>query len=170
MRLFRFFGRFRRKLLLRLAEKMMESLRKMTESIKQEQLREFIRLLDRKLGVLNDREMACCGVTLAQCHALVEIGRVRKISLIDLANLLNLDNSTTSRTVNNLVNRGFVSRELDPGDRRYISISLTKSGLQIFGEIEKTMEGQFRLIYSRIPENKRDQVVESLRILLEAVD
>ena len=74
------------------------------------QLRELIRLLERKLCVLEDGEMACCGISMAQCHALVEIGRMGSISLIDLATMLNLDNSTMSRTVNNLVNNGMVER------------------------------------------------------------
>ena len=59
---------------------------------------------ERKLGVLEDGEMACCGISMAQCHALVEIGRAGSISLVELAKLLDLDNSTMSRTVNNLVN------------------------------------------------------------------
>ena len=43
------------------------------------------------------------GVNGAMPLALVEIGRAGSISLVDLSKLLNLDNSTLSRTVNNLV-------------------------------------------------------------------
>jgi hypothetical protein len=38
-------------------------------------LREVIRLLERKLGLLDELEASCCGVTFSQCHAVVEIGR-----------------------------------------------------------------------------------------------
>ncbi len=134
---------------------------------KQKQLRESIRLLERMLGTLNDSEMSCCGVTMAQCHAIVEIGRANNISLIDLANTLNLDNSTTSRTVNNLVTNGFVKRELDPQDRRYITISLTNTGMSIFNNIETSMNAHFSTIYKCIPESKRSQVLESLQILID---
>jgi DNA-binding MarR family transcriptional regulator len=65
---------------------------------------------------------------MAQCHAVVEIGRAGGISLAELAGLLNLDSSTMSRTVNNLVNSGYVIRELDPKDRRYVTIELTENG------------------------------------------
>ena len=134
-----------------------------------QQLRELIRILERKLGILEDGEMACCGITMAQCHALVEIGRAGSISLVDLAKLLNLDNSTLSRTVNNLVNQGMVERQLDPNDRRYITIQLTRQGLYQFQGIESSMEKYFMEIYTAIPRESRAQVLESLEILLKAV-
>lgn len=140
----------------------------MHEREEQKQLREYIRLLERKLGALNDHEMSCCSITMAQCHAIVEIGRAGNISLIDLANLLNLDNSTMSRTVNNLVNSDYVSRELSSVDRRYITISLTDKGSQLFNSIEDNMEEKFITIYDSIPENKRAQVLESLKLLSDA--
>lgn len=140
-------------------------------SIREEekQLRESIRLLERKMGVLNDSEMACCSITMAQCHAIVEIGRAGKISLIDLANLLNLDNSTMSRTVNNLVTSQYVRRELDPADRRYVNITLTEKGTEQYNTIESNMDIHFSALYSCIPEDKRLQVLESLELLAEAI-
>ena len=132
-------------------------------------LRELIRMLEQKLGFLEEGEMACCGISMAQCHALVEIGRAGSISLIDLAKLLNLDNSTMSRTVNNLVHNSMVERQLDPNDRRYITIRLTQEGLEQFRSIESGMGEYFMKIYDAIPEESRTQVLESLQILLKAV-
>ncbi|HEX2947607.1 MAG TPA: MarR family transcriptional regulator [Clostridia bacterium] len=142
----------------------------MTNENNQKQLRESIRMLERKLGLLNDSEMCCCKVTMAQCHAIVEIGRAGSISLAELAGLLNLDNSTMSRTVNNLVNSGHVMRELDPGDRRYVTIALTDSGKAVFDEIESGMDNKFAMILDRIPEDKKSQVLESLELLNEALE
>lgn len=134
----------------------------------EKQLRESIRMLERRMGVLTDSEMSCCSVTLAQCHAIVEIGRAGSISLIDLANLLNLDNSTMSRTVNNLVTMEYAKRELDPEDRRYVTISLTEKGIELYQSIESNMDKHFSALYERIPEDKRSQVLESLELLNEA--
>lgn len=132
------------------------------------QLREGIRQLERVLGVLNESEMTCCGVTLAQCHAVVEIGRAESLSLVELSNLLNLDNSTISRTVNNLVNKGFVERQLDPDDRRYVTIYLTGDGRKVYNQIEKNMAEEYSRVYNSIPLEKRQQVIESLQILIRA--
>ena len=63
-------------------------------------LRELIRILVRNLGVLEKADANCCGVSISQCHAIVEIGRAKEISLNKLAELLTLDKSTMSRTIN----------------------------------------------------------------------
>jgi DNA-binding MarR family transcriptional regulator len=141
----------------------------MTDNENARQLRELVRLMERKLGVLEDSEMACCGVSLAQCYALVEIGRAGSISLIDLAKLLDLDNSTMSRTVNNLVGNNLAERDLDPDDRRYVTIKLTPEGIKSFSEIEANMENYYSQIFSAIPNDKKEQVLESLQLLLKAI-
>lgn len=141
----------------------------MDKHSKDKELRELIRILERKLGILEAAEVSCCSVSLAQCHAIVEIGRAKNISLIDLAEQLNLENSTMSRTVNNLVNANLVERQLDPRDRRYVTINLTENGMKIFEEIEGGMHIYFKKVFDSIPKDKQDQVLESLKILLEAI-
>ena len=134
------------------------------------QLREEVRRMERKLGILEDGQMCCGALTMAQCHALVEIGRAGSLSLGDLASLLNLDSSTTSRTVNNLVDRRMAKREQAAGDRRYVAIALTPAGTVHFREIESSMNDYFARIYAAIPEENRLSVLESLRVLLQAIE
>ncbi|WP_238903401.1 MarR family transcriptional regulator [Clostridium sp. YIM B02506] len=138
--------------------------------INAKKLRESIRILERKLGVLQDNGYSCCKITMSQCHALVEIGRANNISLNQLAELLNLENSTMSRTVNNLVSNDLAKRDIDPEDRRYVTISLTDKGYKIFEEIENDMSNYFKKIYDEIPEGKRQQVLDSIDILIEAIN
>jgi DNA-binding MarR family transcriptional regulator len=142
----------------------------MNEIESSNQLRELILELERRLGILQETQTSCCSITLAQCHALVEIGRARAISLNELAGLLNLENSTMSRTVSKLVNSGYVKRDIDASDRRYLTISLTENGQDLFNRTETRMGSYFQHIYSQIAENKRDQVIESLHLLLDAID
>lgn len=132
-------------------------------------LRETVRLLERRFGMLDDRETSCCKVTFSQCHAVVEIGRAGEISLNDLATLLNLDKSTMSRTISALVGKGMVIREIDPGDRRYVSIKLTEKGLERFTDIEAEMDDYFDRVYRSLPEGRKEQVTESLNLLLRAL-
>lgn len=131
-------------------------------------LRELIRILVRNLGILEKGEATCCGVTVAQCHAIVEIGRTDELSLNELAELLGLDKSTMSRTINNLVESGLAIRDLHPEDRRYVTIKLSEKGLKVFKGIESSMEQYYKGIFSSIPEEKRDQVLESLQLIIDA--
>lgn len=134
-----------------------------------EYLRELLRILVRNLGILEKSDVSCCGVTIAQCHAIVEIGRIKKISLIELADLLRLDKSTMSRTINNLVEAGLVKRVIDAENRRYISIQLTDQGIDVFESIENSMYRYYSDIFKSIPEDKRNQVLDSLEILVKFV-
>lgn len=132
-------------------------------------LRESIRHLEQKLGILQDNQQSCCCVSIAQCHALVEIGRAKNISLNELSKKLSIDNSTTSRAVNKLVTNNLVKRDIDPNDRRYITIALTEKGEKFFLNIETEWNAYYKRIYESIPEQKREQVIESLNILIDAI-
>lgn len=133
------------------------------------ELRELVRQTEARLGVINEMESLCCGVSFTQCHAITAIGRAVQISLNDLAKALNVDNSTMSRTVNTIVNKGLANRVLDPKDRRYVMISLTREGKIIFDEITQTMDAYFKKIFENIPGDKRNQVLESLQLLINAI-
>ena len=140
----------------------------MEEMEPHKRLRALVGQLERKTGVLKDFQMACCNITMAQCHALVEIGRAGSISLVELSEMLGLESSTMSRTVNHLVNAEMVHRETDPTNRRYVTISLTEDGQQIFDGIEAYMNLFYRQVLRNISEEKQAGVLESIQILIDA--
>ena len=138
-------------------------------NVNRNDLRELIRILVRNLGLLEKDQAGCCGVTLAQCHAIVEVGRSKEINLNNLAELLNLDKSTMSRTIENLVNQNLVLREIHTENRRYIKIKLTEKGVEIFRGIEANMDDYYNNIISLIPADKKIQVLDSLQILVDTL-
>jgi DNA-binding MarR family transcriptional regulator len=122
------------------------------------------------MGLLQKSDAACCGITIGQCHTLVEIGRSGGISLNELSERLNLDKSTMSRTVDNLVNGGFVERQTDSEDRRYAKISLTLQGIELFTVINQSMKTYLQAMFEQIPEDKQELVKTALPYLLTAVN
>ena len=134
-----------------------------------ETLREIIKTCVRKLGLLQKADSACCGITIAQCHTLVEIGRSHGLSLNDLSESLTLDKSTMSRTVDNLVNSGLVKRQIDTSDRRYTKIRLTAKGSETVALINRSMEDFFQQILDSIPAENHNMVMAALPYLLNAV-
>jgi len=133
-------------------------------------LRELLRQLIRKLGLLDKSQLSCCGITYSQCDALVEIGSKQSLSINELAELLGLDKSTLSRTVNTMVEQGLVTREPDPDDRRYVKIKLTPAGSNLLSDIEGKMTDYYLNIYQAIPQDKRKQVLESLELLVKIIN
>jgi len=132
-------------------------------------IREMLRVLVRKLGGLERGEALCCEITLSQCHTIVEIGRAGVMSINQLAELLGLDKSTVSRSVDKLVNDGLLIRAEDQADRRYVVLKLTEEGQKIFVAVEQKMTIYFAEAIQLIPEEKRDGVVESLQYLVEVL-
>lgn len=99
--------------------------------------REILRMFDQELYLQN--QASCCnGISLAQCHTLLEIEKQGEISVSDLANRLNLDKSTVSRTVEGLVNIRMVNRTVPRENRRLALIDLTASGKQVCSAIHYT--------------------------------
>ena len=124
--------------------------------------RENTRRLKMNLAEISKTE--CCGVSEAQCFVLVGIGRNADISVKKLAETLRLDKSGISRTVEELVQKGFVKRNPSKEDRRYVVLNLTKKGSEKYQKIENDMNRKFAEILDRIPEDKRDQVIDSLQL------
>ena len=98
------------------------------------QFRETLRVFDQELFLQN--HASCCnGISMAQCHTLLEIEKNEEISVSDLARNLSLDKSTVSRTVDGLVNIKMVNRVIPDQNRRLALINLTDSGKQVCSAI-----------------------------------
>lgn len=133
-----------------------------------DELRESLRGLERRLGLIDDSATDCCGITLAQCHALVEIGRMGDLSLTLLADLLGSDKGNVSKTVDALVRMELVQRTEDARNRRSVVLRLTRAGQRQFTSIEDGMDVFYQKLQDAIPEDKLEQVLESLRLLNKA--
>jgi DNA-binding MarR family transcriptional regulator len=126
-------------------------------------LREFERLNQIMIA-------GCCkGVTLAQCHVLLEIEELGDTTTLDLSKNLKLDKSTMSRTVDSLVSDGLVNRKSNRGDRRYKILSLTEKGKKSCDEINNQNDAYFGKIFDNIAHNKRQNVITYFSLLVEAI-
>jgi DNA-binding MarR family transcriptional regulator len=132
-------------------------------------LREKLRIIERQMNDPFGRDAGCCGLTLAQCHTLLEVGNKGKVSLVDLAASFGLDTSTLSRMIQGLVVLGLVSRLTNEKDRRYVAISLTEQGRKLFDEIEARFNSYFAQVLELIPSDKQDSVVEGIGLFSDAV-
>ena len=112
--------------------------------------RDDLRKFERILEVQNS-ESCCCGVTLSQCHTLMELNDIRTITLNELSQRLELNKSTVSRTVESLVRSELVSRENPAENRRIAVIALTEKGRAVCKQINDGNDQYFRKILSVVP-------------------
>ncbi len=104
-----------------------------------EQIRDFrsiLRAFEREV-YLQVNSSLCSGVTVAQCHALLEIEHLNESTIGDLARVTSLDKSTVSRTVDGLVNIGLVDRSIPATNRRTSLIKLTGQGKEVCSQINE---------------------------------
>ena len=63
-----------------------------------------------------------------------------------------------------MVNKGYLERNPNPTDRRYVDIELTEKGQQTFREIELNSRRYFEAVLEVIPESKRETTLEGIQI------
>jgi DNA-binding MarR family transcriptional regulator len=132
-------------------------------------IRETLQLLVRRFGLFQKEGAQCCGVSVIQSHVLYELRKRPNQSLNDLADKLALDTSSLSRQVQQLVELNLINRVPDPKDRRYVLLSLTKEGEKKDLEIANLMTVYIQNLLQFIPEEKHQQVIESLDLLSNAM-
>ncbi|HEO8420408.1 MarR family transcriptional regulator [Niallia circulans] len=134
------------------------------------QIRELLQQLVRDFGLLQKDGSDCCGITVTQSHIVYELSKNPNISLQTLAEKLMMDTGLLSRQVNKLVELHFISRVPDPNDRRYVLLSLTVEGETKAEEISNQMLEYLGNIFQHIQVDKHQQVMESLSLLLSAMN
>jgi len=134
-------------------------------------LRQLLVELSRATQLLEKSEVGCCGISLSQCHLLLEIFRREEgdTSLSGLAAALGLDLSTVSRVADGLVRQGLLKREVNSLDRRRSILTLTDSGEELVESINRNMRAYTQEILKQIPPEKRPVALESLGLLVEAM-
>ncbi len=130
-----------------------------------ETLRRFERLIEGRLRA----SAGCCGVSLAQCHALLEIEALGRPALNELAQSLELDKSTLSRTVEGLVRLGLVARAAHAADRRSVSLSLTEKGRQTCARINRENDALFTRVLARAERTGGGPAAAGFRTLVDSM-
>ena len=120
---------------------------------------------------LHHPEKTPCGqsVSVTEAHALIELTQAAPLSQGELSKRLSLEKSTVSRLVNALSRRGWIERDRNPADRRIVEIQLTDTGKQAANTLSDARQLKFDQVLSSIPKDRRDDVIDALDVLVEAI-
>lgn len=129
-----------------------------------QQFRECFRILEREIFFQNTA--SCCnGVSLSQCHALLEIENNDKISVSELAQNMQLDKSTVSRTVDGLVKMDMVDRVIPDENRRKAILNLTEKGEEVSRTISYSNDSYVKNILQDFSDQEREVFLGLLKKL-----
>jgi DNA-binding MarR family transcriptional regulator len=128
--------------------------------------RELINEILIQSRLLSSDRSAIKGLTPKQVHILAEISD-HLYTHGELAKRLRVDSSTLTRTIDPLVKKNLITREINPRNRREILIQLTTQGLEILDKINSLLDEYCGQILKKVPSDQQEMVELSIRILVQ---
>jgi DNA-binding MarR family transcriptional regulator len=117
------------------------------------------------------RERARDGdITPQQSETLQLLAERGTVSTSTLATLLGIDPSTASRNISGLERAGYVTRQKGSDDGRQTDVRLTARGRRASQSIGSSATSALGALLDKIPRSERSRVVESLDVLVRALD
>lgn len=110
------------------------------------------------------------GFTTSQCYTILELYKSGGITMNELSEKMNLNSSTMTRILDNLVRDKYISREKDKSDKRIVIVNLTNSGRGIAKELDTTVKEYYKRIIANIPEGQVEEVLKSVNIIQNAFE
>ncbi|HET6459963.1 MAG TPA: MarR family transcriptional regulator [Syntrophales bacterium] len=141
----------------------------MNRSANQKKVLQMLIRLARETRCCSQDGAFCAGITFHQFIVLDAIVKKREIHLSDLHEILSVEKSTTTRLVNPLIKKGFLSRQKAEHDSRAVKLILTKKGVDIHEKVSSCLAGFLQSIVKNIPEAQLDNVLGSVEIFSRAI-
>jgi DNA-binding MarR family transcriptional regulator len=134
-----------------------------------EELRYLILAIQREGNRLLATELRPLGLTPSQAEVLRVLSDHQPLTLNALGELLVCETGNSpSRLVDRLVAQGLVQRDIDPHDRRYITLGLTADGERLSHRITLVEEQLYSTIDNLVAGQSVDKALSMLRTLANA--
>lgn len=90
------------------------------------------------------------GLSLGEGRCLASIGTFAPLSVNKLADAANLNKAQASRAAQALVNKGLVSKQIDPNDKRGVVLALTPPGEQAWQQTMHLIQERNDVIFASL--------------------
>ena len=128
----------------------------------------LIKELTKVLRSYQNEAAFCEGVTFTQFSILDLVAEKGILSLSELHKLLSVEKSTTTRLVNPLVEQKLLKKTESLHDSRAVELVITKLGKKVHIRVWECISGFMQNMMKEIPEEKINDVFNSLRIFIRA--
>lgn len=108
------------------------------------------------------------GVTVALGNAVLAVPASGPITMNELSERTGLAQSTMTRTVDQLVEKGLVERRTSEEDRREVHVQLTAKGSEVRQSLESSREQVIEVVRNQIPAGEQTAAMAVLRRLSDA--
>jgi MarR family transcriptional regulator, organic hydroperoxide resistance regulator len=115
-------------------------------------------------------EIKTYGFTTSQCYTILELYKSEGRTMNELSEKMNLNSSTMTRILDNLVRDKYILRDKDEFDRRIVIVSLTDTGKEVAKNLDITVKEYYKKIIANIPKGQVEDVLKSVNILQKAFE
>ncbi|MEV5508119.1 MarR family winged helix-turn-helix transcriptional regulator [Streptomyces orinoci] len=109
-------------------------------------------------------------LTLPQLRTLVVLADSGPVKLVALAGMLDVNPSTAMRMVDRLEAAGLAGREVNPANRREVTVRLTERGSALVAEVLARRRAGVTALVSALAPGERAGLLPGLRALAAAAD
>jgi DNA-binding MarR family transcriptional regulator len=142
----------------------------------QENYRKAERLADLTLGLVG-----CCqtkqeeiaeraSLSLSEFKCLRAFRRDTEMSVKDIAHRMSLTSSRLTRIVDGLVKKRYVTRHIDPDDRRIINVRLTKQGEIISRKVTADCTHVYEQVLGILQQKDHDRIITAVNELADVMN
>jgi len=118
-----------------------------------------------------DRDRICCyDVSVTQSYAIETLVKRGPLRLQVLAEEMFLDKSTTSRVIDTLERKGYVSRVEDAEDRRAVQVQATDAGDELYQKIRADLIAEERAMIEDMRPEVRQGALSLLKQITRATE
>ncbi len=120
--------------------------------------------------IILNKELNKYGLYKGQPFILRFLKEHPSITQKELAQKMHVTKSTIGASIRRMEKIGFLKRSQDPEDSRCNRIVITQKGIKALEDCEKDIEKIMEALYSKIPEEEGDLVIDVLKKLLEGLN
>lgn len=131
-------------------------------------LRQSVRVIARELGYLESR-ISHIDITMPQLHILLEINKHETLTVAELARILNLNQSSTCRTIAELRKKQWIKTIKLLNDKKQKPVQLTSLGKDKVKQINSYCGSFYEKALMELPKEKQITVVESFDLYANAL-
>lgn len=132
-----------------------------------QEFRKYARTLVREFGFFKS-QYEDTGATYGETHALIELKRLGRLEVSELARALNIDKSGASKMLTQMRKKGWVTF-VKGGDGRKKLFGLTAAGKKTTGAVERYADRKVQLGFAELRRSQHRAVVSALRSVTEAL-
>jgi DNA-binding MarR family transcriptional regulator len=129
-------------------------------------------LMNRIMGRYNAdlrQEMTGLGLTTPKMRALAVLSVIDDLPISELAVYAVVEQSTLSRSLEQLASDGLVRRDPDPSDSRVTRIGITETGRAALDQLWPSMARVYTQMFKDIPDEEQQAFVTTLQKMLKNI-